>query len=49
MIEARARDCAFMDAAVAESNSASLGLFTGFGFEILDPAASSIQVKYILG
>jgi ribosomal protein S18 acetylase RimI-like enzyme len=49
MIEARARDCAFMDAAVAASNSASLGLFTGFGFEILDPTASSIQVKYILG
>ena len=46
--EARDRDCAFMDAVVRASNTASLGLFTSFGFKIVDPAGDSIQVKYVL-
>lgn len=46
--EARSRDCTFMDAMVMASNTASLGLFTGFGFELVDPTANSIQAKYVL-
>ena len=48
MKEARSRDCTFMDAMVMASNTASLGLFTGFGFELVDPTANSIQAKYVL-
>ena len=48
-IEARSRDCTFMDAMVKASNDKSLGLFTRFGFEAVDPDLNSVQVKYEIG